>query len=117
MKAKIIFYKQDKLDQNTKFKLRRDLLGIKQKSNFSQYDYKINGILDKIPSYRPIDSTIIVENKDLTKIKTVLKRYNAYYEVFNTEISSDKLRIKSMLIYCLSRENGKIVEKREFIFY
>ena len=31
MNAKIIFYKQTKLDQNTKFKLRRELLGIEQK--------------------------------------------------------------------------------------
>ena len=94
MKAKIIFYRQKNLSQNEKFKLRRDLLGLKQKSNFSRYSYKIKGILDKIPHYRPIDSSIIVEEKDMDKIKSALKKHNTVYETFSIEIPKCKLTKK-----------------------
>jgi len=91
MNAKIVFYKQDRLNQNTKFKLRRDLLGIEQKSNFSRYSYHIEGILDKIPHYRPINSSIIVENKNLKHIKDILAKYNAEFEVFDIVTPKSKL--------------------------
>ena len=94
MKAKIVFYKQSNLNQNEKFKLRRELLGLKQKSNFSRYSYPIKGILDEIPHYRPIDSAIIVEDKNLLKIRTVLGKHNADYEVFSIDISKGKLAKK-----------------------
>ncbi len=94
MNARIIFYKQEKLDQNTKFKLRRDLLGIEQKSNFARYKYKIPGLLDKIPNYKPVKSTIIVKNEDLSKIKNVLNEYNAEYEIFEIKIPITKLSQK-----------------------
>lgn len=94
MKAKIIFYKQNNLDQKNKFKLRRELLGLKQKSNFSRYTYKIKGILDEIPHYKPADSAIIIENKHLNKIKTTLKKHKTTYEVFNIEIQANKLHPK-----------------------
>lgn len=94
MNAKIIFYKQEKLDQNTKFKLRRDLLGTEQKSNFSRYKYKIPGLLDKIPYYKPVKSAIIAKNKDISKIKKVLNDYNAEYEVFEIKIPVTKITQK-----------------------
>jgi len=94
MNAKIIFYKQTKLDQNTKFKLRRELLGIEQKSNFARYKYKVEGILDKIPHYRPIDSAIIMQKKDTDKIIKIIKKYDAEYEVFEIKIDKVKLAIK-----------------------
>lgn len=94
MDAKIIFYKQTKLDQNTKFKLRRELLGIEQKSNFARYKYKIEGILNKIPHYRPIDSTIIVQKKDADKIIKTISKYGAEYELFGINIDKAKLVVK-----------------------
>lgn len=93
MKAKIIFYKQDNLDQNTKFKLRRKLLGIKQKSNFARYEYSVEGILNKIPNYRPIKSSIIVKNQNTNLILEILNKYDAKYEIFNIEIPKSKLKI------------------------
>lgn len=92
MDAKIIFYKQDKLDQNTKFKLRRELLGLEQKSNFSRYKYQIKGILNEIPHYRPINSTIITKNKHTTKIKKILKKYGTEYEIYTIKIPKNKLK-------------------------
>jgi len=94
MKAKIIFYTQKKLSQNTKFKLRRELLGIEQKSNFSRYKYSIDGILNKIPHYRPADSTIIIKTKDLQSIKEILDKYKAEHETFDIIINPNKLKIK-----------------------
>lgn len=92
MDAKIIFYKQDKLDQNTKFRLRRELLGLEQKSNFSRYKYKIKGILNEIPHYRPIKSTIITKNKHIPKIKKILKKYKTEYEIYTIKIPKNKLK-------------------------
>jgi len=94
MNAKIVFYKQNNLDQNSKFKLRRELLGLKQKSNFSRYTYKVKGILDDIPHYKPTDSAIIIENKHLNKIKKTLNKHKINYEVFNINLSKDKLTLK-----------------------
>lgn len=92
MGKKIIFYKQDGLDQNTKFKLRRELLGLEQKSNFSQYKYKVKGILDEIPHYRPVNSTIIVKNEDVDKIKKILNKYNVKLEIFEVKVPNSKLK-------------------------
>jgi hypothetical protein len=91
MKAKIIFYNQNKLDQSTKFNLRRELLGIKQKSNFSRYEYKVEGILNKIPNYRPVNSSVIVEFENAKIIISILNKFNAEYETFNIEVPSSKL--------------------------
>ena len=93
MDAKVIFYKQDGLDQNTKFKLRRELLGLEQKSNFSQYRYKVKGILNEIPHYRPVNSTIIVKNEDVVKIKKILNKYNAILEIFEVKVPNNKLKV------------------------
>lgn len=92
MDTKVIFYKQKGLDQNTKFKLRRELLGIEQKSNFSRYKYKVRGILDEIPHYRPVDSTIIVKKEDVPKIRELFKKYNVTIEVFEVRIPETKLQ-------------------------
>lgn len=92
MDTNIIFYKQKGLDQNTKFKLRRELLGIEQKSNFSRYKYKVGGLLDEIPHYRPVDSTIIVKKEDVQKIKRLLMKYKVTWEVFEVKIPETKLQ-------------------------
>lgn len=94
MDAKIVFYNQSGLDQNSKFKLRKELLGLKQKSNFSRYSYKVNGILDEIPHYKPIDSAIIIEKESLKRIKAVLGKHKVKCEVFNIEVPRSKLSIK-----------------------
>ena len=92
METKIIFYKQQGLDQNTKFKLRRELLGLEQKSNFSRYKYDVKGILDEIPYYRPVDSAIIVKKEDVKKIENILTKYGAALEVFEIKVPKTKLK-------------------------
>lgn len=89
-----MFYRQQKLTQNEKFKLRRALLGIEQKSNFGEYNYKVKGLLDDIPHYRPVDSAIIVKLIDKPQIISILKKYNVFYEVFDIEIPLNKLKMK-----------------------
>ncbi len=94
MDANIIFYKQKNLDQNSKFKLRRKLLGIEQKSNFSRYKYKVEGALDKIRHYRPVDSTIIIQKNDANIIIDILKEFKAEFEIFDIKIPKIKLMSK-----------------------
>lgn len=91
MKAKIIFYKQEKLNQIEKFELRRALLGVNQKSNYGRYEYKVKGLLNEISNYRPIKSSIIVMKKDLDKILNLLNKFNIDKEVFEIEIEQSKL--------------------------
>lgn len=93
MTTNVIFYRQEGLDQNTKFKLRRELLGLEQKSNFSQYKYEVQGLLQTIPHYRPINSTIIVKEKDTPKIKTLLEKYGVKTEIFEIMIPEKLLKI------------------------
>lgn len=92
MDTKVIFYKQDGLTQNTKFKLRRELMGLEQKSNFSRYKYHIKGALQEIPNYKPVNSTIIVKNEHVGKIKKILNKYKATSEVFEIDIPHSKLK-------------------------
>ena len=92
METRIIFYKQLGLDQNTKFKLRRELLGLEQKSNFSRYKYDVKGFLNEIPCYRPVNSTIIVRKKDVKKIKEIFSKYNVSSEVFEIKVPESKLK-------------------------
>jgi len=91
MEAKIIFYHQDKLNQNEKFKLRRELLGINQKSNYGRYQYKVKGLLDEIPNYRPIRSSIIVSNSKVTSVTKLLSKFNVKIEVLDIKIPKSKL--------------------------
>jgi len=90
METKVIFYKQQGLDQNTKFKLRRELLGLEQKSNFSRYKYKVKGVLEEIPHYKPVDSAIIVKKDDVKKIEKILSKYGATLEVFEIKVPKIK---------------------------
>ena len=93
MTTNVIFYRQEGLDQNTKFKLRRELLGLQQKSNFSQYKYEVRGLLQTIPHYRPINSTIIVKEKDIPKIKIILDKYGVKTEIFEIIIPEKLFKI------------------------
>lgn len=86
MKAKIVFYHQERLNQNEKYQLRKALLGADQKSNYGNYQYRIKGLVDKIPSYRPVNSSIIVLNEDLDKVINILNKFKIKNETFSIEI-------------------------------
>jgi len=92
MGTKVIFYKQDGLEQNTKFKVRKELFGLEQKSNFARYKYNVSGILNKIPYYKPVNSTIIVNDKDVKKIQEILDKYNVESEIFDINVPKTKLK-------------------------
>ena len=91
MKAKIVFYCQEKLSQNEKFKLRRELLGIDQQSNYGRYQYKVEGLLNKISNYRPVRSSIIIAKSNLNEVIDLIKKFDIKIEVFDIEIPKSKL--------------------------
>lgn len=73
-------------------KFKRELLGYKDHSNMGKYNYQREGILSKIPNYRPIRSVIIIKEKDKNKIISLLKKYKAKYDVFGVEIKENLLK-------------------------
>lgn len=86
MKAVLFCYSLDKLSNAKKVELVRNLTGYMEYSNNSKYRYKKEGILESIPSYRPIRGVIVVESKNKNKVTKLLKNFNVVYQTFNTTV-------------------------------
>ena len=93
MKSKLICYTLGKVSSTLRNKFKRELLGYKDHSNMGKYSYKREGILSKIPNYRPIRSVIIIKERDKNKIISLLKRYKARYDIFDVDIKENLLKI------------------------
>ena len=90
MNAKLICYDLSKLSQIEKVEIKRALFGYTEYSNNAKYTYKREGILNKIPSIKPIKAVIIVKNGDEKLIIKPLRKYNAKYYLYNVDISKFK---------------------------
>jgi hypothetical protein len=86
MEAKLICYDLSKLTQINKVEVKRALFGYTEYSNNAKYTYKREGILDQIPSIKPIKAVIIVQNKDEKLVIKSLKEYKAKYYVYSINI-------------------------------
>ena len=93
MKSKLVCYTLGEISSTVRNKFKRELLGYKDHSNMGKYSYKREGILSKIPNYRPIRSVIIIKERDKNKIISLLKRYKARYDIFDVDIKENLLKI------------------------
>lgn len=93
MKGKLICYTLGKISSTLRNKFKRELLGYKDYSNMGKYNYKREGILSKIPNYRPIRSVIIIKEQDKNTVISLLKRHKARYDLFDVEIKKNLLKI------------------------
>lgn len=91
MKAKLIIYELSNLDQYHKVLLNRELFGYLDNSNKGTYQYKREGILDRIPHFRLPKGAIIVKGKDRNKILVALRRHKAKYKSFDVSIKQSML--------------------------
>ncbi|MBU4117090.1 MAG: hypothetical protein KKG94_05035 [Nanoarchaeota archaeon] len=91
MKAKLIVYELSDLDQYHKVLVNRTLFGYLDNSNNGAYQYKRDGILDKIPHLRLLRGAIIVKDKDQNKILLALKSHKVQPKVFEIGIKSSIL--------------------------
>jgi len=90
MEAKLICYDLSKLSQINKVEVKRALFGYTEYSNNAKYTYKREGILEQIPSIKPIKAVIIVKNGDEKSILKSLKKYKAKYYIYNVDIPNFK---------------------------
>ena len=86
MNAKLICYDLSKLSQVNKVEIKRALFGYVEYSNNAAYTYKRKGILDNMPSIKPIKAVIIVRNEDEKAIIKILRKYRAKYYTYSVEI-------------------------------
>ncbi len=86
MDAKLICYDLSKLSQIKKVEIKRALFGYTEYSNNAKYTYKRKGILDTIPSIKPIKAVIIVQKCDEKLIINSLKKYGAKYYQYDVDI-------------------------------
>jgi len=91
MKAKLICYDLSNLDQIKKVEIKRALFGYTEYSNNAKYTYKRDGILKKIPHFRPARAVIIVSNKDEKHIVKVIKDWKGKYKSFDIKINKSIL--------------------------
>lgn len=91
MDAKLICYNLENLLPTKRTQFKRDLSGYKDYSNRGKYNYSREGALQKIPSYRPVRSVIIVRVQDESKITNILKKYKAKYQTFDVVINQNIL--------------------------
>ena len=91
MKAVLICYtlKDAKHDVRSAFK--REFIGYTDKSNNGSYEYKREGLLDKIPHLKPAKGVIIVKNSDNGKVKRLLNKYKAKVKSFDIDIKQSVL--------------------------
>jgi hypothetical protein len=91
MKAKLIVYELSDLDQYHKVLVNRTLFGYLDNSNKGAYQYRREGILDKIPHLRLLRGAIIVKGKDQKKVLLALKSHRVQPKVFEISIKQSIL--------------------------
>lgn len=91
MKATIICYSLDRLSPLQKVEIHRFLNGYTDYSNNAKYTYKREGILAKVPSYKPIRGVILVETKHKKKILIIFNKHKIRYKTFNTSVNKSIL--------------------------
>lgn len=91
MKATIICYRLEKLSPLQRLEVHRALNGYTDYSNNAKYTYKRDGILTKIPSYKPVRGVILIETKYKNKVLDLFNKYKIKYNVYNTSINHSVL--------------------------
>ncbi len=92
MKAKLVCYTLGEISSTLRTQFKRELLGYKDHSNMGKYKYMREGVLSKIPNYRPIRSVIIIKETDKDKIISLLKKYKARYDVFDVDVKKNLIK-------------------------
>lgn len=86
MQARLFCYKLGNVDEATRNKFRKELLGHKDSSHGGKYQYRRKGILSKIWNKKPIRSVIIVKEKDAESLRQFFVKYNATFEIFKVTL-------------------------------
>lgn len=82
MVKSLICYKFEKINPVKRKQFDRELFGTTEKSHNGKYATQVKGYLTDKKFRRPVNSTILIENKSIKKISEILKKYNANFEIF-----------------------------------
>lgn len=91
MKAVLICYSLKEAKHDVRSAFKRELMGYLDKSNNGMYEYRREGLLNKIPHAKPSKGVIIVKEKDSSKVKRLLRKYKARLKLFNIDIKQSML--------------------------
>lgn len=86
MKAIIITYTTEGLNNTQKSIVSKAINGYTDKSNKSQYTYKRKGILQKVPHIKITDKTYIIPEKNYLKIKKQLETLNINTKIWKISL-------------------------------
>lgn len=87
MKALLICYNLEKVNQTQRTDINRVLYGYKDFSNKGQYSYERKGILHNMSHIKPNRSTLIIKKTDETKIIDILKKYSSIFKKYEIQIN------------------------------
>lgn len=77
MKISIVVYKQP--NRTKSVQLSRVLQGYTDSSNYGEYSYEREGLLEKIPHLKLMNGVVILREKDSDRLIELLEKYHAEY--------------------------------------
>jgi hypothetical protein len=93
MKAKIIFYSQKEIPPNKRTAFKKKLAGHNDSSHGRKYKYRINGLLDSIEYIKPCHAALIVKNKEIRKLISLMKKYSISNKIYNIDVPDKDFKI------------------------
>jgi len=87
MRAKLITYKKENLNNSQRSIISKSLFGYIDKSNRGKYSYERKGLLNLFKHIRVSNNTFIIEQKGWSKIKEFLEKSGIKAKTWNIEIA------------------------------
>ena len=88
MQAWVFFFTIKELDPKVRTKVRAQLYGKKQQSNYGRYHYQIKGLIPEKSYIRPVQSVLIVRKRYVQKLLKFFESNCVKYRFF--EITLDR---------------------------
>ena len=88
MQAWVFFYTIKELDPKIRTKVRAQLYGKKQQSNYGRYHYQIKGLMAENSYIRPVKSVVIVKKRYVQKLSQFFESNRVKYRLL--EITVDR---------------------------
>lgn len=88
MQAWVFFFTIKELDPKIRTKVRAQLYGKKQQSNYGRYHYQIKGLMPENSYIRPVQSVLIVKKRYVQKLSKFFESNHVKFRCF--EISIDR---------------------------
>ena len=85
MKATLFMYESKSVEQRNLTRMKAELFGKEQKSNFGRYSYTVEGRIPAGDHIRPIRAAVIVKEEYTDDVKNLFQKYGIRYRSFQIE--------------------------------